>query len=120
MAKRQAQRNKTTTNQIETKEIKKMAGLTAEQIQALVSGTRKKGEYVASLNQFIASGENGCDVRETWPEFQGRKVSTLKQGFDNAITNKAASDGADQVKVYKQGEDVFLVNMAVAAAELAS
>lgn len=95
-----------------------MAGLTAEEIQALLGRSRTKGQYVVRLNEFVGTGEMGINVRETWVEFADKQASTLKQGFDNARDNKEAAEGTDQVKVIKQEDDVFLINLAVAASEL--
>jgi hypothetical protein len=100
-----------------TKE-RKMAGLNADQIKALLGKTRQKGLYVQRLNEFLASGEAGISVKETWVEFADKKDTTLKQGFDNAKENKEASEGSENVKVIANEGDVFLINLAAAADEL--
>lgn len=106
--------NATTTNQIKSERGNKMAGLTAEQIQALLGKTRTKGGYIVKLKTFLESGENGCDTKATWPELAGKKSNTLKQGFEGALSHKDLVDveGMDQIKVIKSEEDVFLVNLA--------
>lgn len=95
-----------------------MAGLTAEQITALLGATRQKGLYTTHLNAFVESGEMGVDVGEQWVEHSGKNASTLKQGFDNARTNKDFTGDANQIKVIKNEDKVFLVNLAVAAEQL--
>lgn len=95
-----------------------MAGLTAERIAQLLGQTRQKGQYIGLLNSFIESGEMGVDAKEEWPELREKKGTTLKQGFDNARENKEAAAGAEHVRVIKQEESVFLVNMAVAGSQL--
>lgn len=95
-----------------------MAGLTAEQIQALLGKTRSKGVYTTRLNEFVASGDMGISVKETWVEYRDKQANTLKQGFEGAKEKKEAAEGSDQVKVIKQDEDVFLINLAVAGEQL--
>jgi hypothetical protein len=60
----------------------------------------------------------GIDVNETWVEFADKKATTLKQGFDNAKDNKEAHEDADKVKVVSQDDHVYLINLAVAGAQL--
>jgi hypothetical protein len=105
-----------TTN--ESKGGKKLMGLSAEQIQALLGKTRQKGLYVQRLNEFLASGEMGISAKETWVEFRDKKDTTLKQGFDNAKDNKEAAEGSDMVKVVVSDDDVYLINLSLAGAEL--
>lgn len=94
-----------------------MAGLTAEQIQALLGKTRSKGQYIVLLNQFLESGEAGVCVNEEWMELRDKKATTLKQGFENAKENKDAAEGSDQVKVIANEDKVFLINLTAAGIE---
>ena len=91
-----------------------MAGLTAEQIQALLGKTRQKGIYTEKLNEFLASGEAGVSVNETWMELKDKKDSTLKQGFEAAKEKKEAGDGSEFVKVIVNEGQVFLINLQAA------
>lgn len=90
-----------------------MAGLDPQVIAALLSKSRTKGQYVERINEFLANGEAGISVSEQWPDMSGKNASTLKQGFDNAKDHKEAADGADQIKVVKSDEGVFLINLAL-------
>jgi hypothetical protein len=91
-----------------------MAGLTADQIQALLGKTRTKGDYVVKLNAFIESGEQGICVNETWMELKDKKATTLKQGFENAKDNKETSEDAEFVKVIANEDLVYLINLKAA------
>lgn len=91
---------------------KKMAGLSPDQVAALLSKTRTKGQYIQYLNEFIDGGEMGVEVGEQWVALKDKKATTLKQGFDNAKDNKEAHDGAENIQVIKQDEKVYLVNLA--------
>lgn len=91
-----------------------MAGLTAEQITALLGKTRQKGVYIQYLNQFLEGGESGICVNETWVDLKDKKASTLKQGFENAKENKEAGDGSEFVKVIANEEKVYLINLQAA------
>lgn len=95
---------------------RKMAGLTPEQIAALLGKTRQKGVYTDYLNSFIASGEGGIDVNEQYVDLRDKKPSTLKQGFENAKDKKEAHEDANLVKVVSDGTHVFLINLKVAGA----
>jgi len=88
-------------------------GLTPEQIDALLSKTRTKGEYVVSLNEFLSSGEAGVCVNDQWKQMGGKKATTLKQGFEAAKDKKEANDGADKVIVKTDEEKVYLINLAL-------
>jgi hypothetical protein len=109
-----------TENNIQTNTTERnnsIMGLDPSQIRTLLSGARTKGLYVEKLNEFIESGENGVCANEQWVEFEDKKPTTLKQGFDNARDSKAAADGSDQIKVMVSDEKVYLINLAVVGAE---
>lgn len=95
-----------------------MAGLTPEQIAALLGATRTKGQYVVRLNEFVSSGEAGIAVAEQWPLEFGpaaeKKIDTVKQGFENAKNSKNAHADAEFVKVLKNDDTVYLVNLKAA------
>lgn len=95
-----------------------MPGLTPEQIAALMSGTRTKGQYVTRLNEFLNSGEGGIAVAEEWPLDFGpaaeKKIDTVKQGFENAKNSKNAHADAEHVRVLKNDDIVYLVNLKAA------
>lgn len=91
-----------------------MAGLTADQIQALLGQTRTKGQYLVYLNKFIDSGEQGIDVQDEWVDLREKKESTLKQGFENAKQNKEAHEDAQFVRVLVNDGKVYLINLKAA------
>lgn len=95
-----------------------MAGLTDDQIKALLSTTRTKGQYITYLGEFIENGEKGICANEEWVDLAEKKASTLKQGFENAKENKNAPEGAEFVKVIVNGDKddakVYLVNLKAA------
>ena len=95
----------------------RMAGLTADQIAALLGKTRQKGVYIQYLNQFLDGGESGICVNETWVDLKDKKASTLKQGFENAKENKEAKDGSEFVKVIANEDKVYLINLQAAGLE---
>lgn len=87
--------------------------LTQDQIRAIYAKRRTKGLYNQLLDHFLESGDNGADVKETWPQLADKKASTIKQGFENAKTRKEAPDGSELVDVIVDGEEVFLINSAM-------
>ena len=87
--------------------------LTNDRIREIYAKRRTKGLYTSLLTALLESGDNGCDVKETWPQLQDKKASTIKQGFENAKNTKDAPEGADNVDVIVDGEDVFLINTSV-------
>lgn len=91
--------------------------LDTEKIAALYASRRQKGIYLRILAEFIASGDQGVDVKEEWPQFASKKATTLKQGFDNAKGKKESPEGADLVDVIVDGAGVFLINTALATSE---
>jgi hypothetical protein len=108
---------KVNTNGNTNEGVRKMAGLTAEQIAALLGKTRQKGVYIQYLNQFLDGGESGICVNETWVDLKDKKASTLKQGFENAKENKEAKDGSEFVKVIANEDKVYLINLQAAGIE---
>jgi hypothetical protein len=92
-----------------------MTGLDADFLKGLLASTRTKGDYVIKLNQFVESGENGICANDTWMELADKKDSTLKQGFENAKSNKEAHDDAQYVKVIANEGKVYLINLKDAA-----
>jgi hypothetical protein len=91
-----------------------MAGLTAEQIQALLATSRTKGEYSQYLTQFLDSGEQGVCANDEWISLKDKKASTVKQGFANAIDKKDAHADAQFVKVLVNEDKVYLINLKAA------
>lgn len=91
-----------------------MAGLTPEQIQALLGNARTKGSYTTAMASFLNSGEAGVCVNDTWPEMASKKSATLKQGFENVKNSKDAPEGSDTVKVLVNEEKVYLIDLAAA------
>jgi predicted acylesterase/phospholipase RssA len=87
--------------------------LTAEQIASIYAKRRTKGLYQQFLAELLESGENGCDVKETWPQLKDKKATTIKQGFENAKEKKDAPDGSENVDVIVDGEEVYLINSAM-------
>jgi hypothetical protein len=85
--------------------------LDPERIKQIYADRRTKGLYMAKLRSFMESGDLGISVKEEWnTEFEGKKASTLKQGFENAKDNKLSPDGSELIDVIVEGEDVFLIN----------
>lgn len=97
-----------------------MAGLTPEQIAALLGKTRTKGQYIIYLNQFVASGMDGVCANEQWVDLKDKKASTLKQGFENAKDNKDAAEGSENVKVISNEDLVYLINLSHVQTEQAA
>jgi hypothetical protein len=122
MARQRRTATPTVEPQNERKEVKRMAGLTPEEIKALLGKARQKGVYEQHLIEFVKSGEGGVNVKETWADMD-KKATTLKQGFENA-KDKAhvmeQTDGAaGNVKVIVSDENVFLINLGAVEAEAA-
>ena len=92
---------------------RKMMALSAEQISAIYAKRRTKGLYTQFLAELLEGGENGVDVKETWPQLKDKKATTIKQGFENAKEKKDAPEGSETVDVIVDGEDVFLINSAM-------
>jgi hypothetical protein len=91
-----------------------MAGMSPEQIAALLGKTRQKGLYTKYMGEFLESGEAGVHVNEQWVDLATKKDTTLKQGFEGVKEKKDAPEGADKVKVIASEGQVFLINLAVA------
>ena len=86
--------------------------LDTDKIASIYAKRRTKGLYTQFLAELLESGENGYDVKETWPQLKDKKATTIKQGFENAKEKKDAPDGSEFVDVIVDGDDVFLINSA--------
>jgi hypothetical protein len=109
--------------------------LTSDQIAALLSGTRSKGEYDRVLDEFLNSDAVGVMVAQAdtddkpigTGEFASKTIAQLATGLNNARTRpnkdtgKPAHPGGNKVKVIKrkvknddgtEGYVVGLVNLA--------
>jgi hypothetical protein len=106
-------------NATSTRRETRIMPLSNDRIREIYAKRRTKGQYQTFLAALLESGDNGCDVKETWPQLQDKKASTIKQGFENAKNTKDAPEGADAVDVIVDGEDVFLINTSVANVDLA-
>lgn len=81
----------------------------------ILAGARGRGDYKTVLGAFIESGHRLVEVPLTGGLFEGKKAQTVKTGFENAKNAKEPVEGSDKVKVVKKGEQVYLVNQAIAA-----
>ena len=95
-----------------------MAGMTPEQILAVLGKTRQKGQYQGLVVEFLDSGEAGVHAQSQWPQLGEKKASTIKQGFEGALKRKEAPDGSDGVRVLVQDEQVYLINSSLAAEQI--
>lgn len=95
-----------------------MAGMTPEQILAVLGKTRQKGQYQGLLVEFLDSNEAGVHAQSQWPQLGEKKASTIKQGFEGAIKRKEAPEGSDGVRVLVQDEQVYLINSSLAAEQI--
>lgn len=105
------------TNEDNKESVFKMA-LTPEQIAQLLSTSRSKGQYNVYLGKFVESGDAGVCANEEWVDLATKKASTVAQGFENAKKNKDAPEGAEFVKVLKNEDKVYLINLKAAGVEI--
>lgn len=92
--------------------------LSNDDITALLSNTRSRGEYAQVLSDFLDSGEPGIKVDLETGILAGKTVNKAFAGFNNARTaiNKETGapkiPGALSIKVIKSkdGEQLYLVN----------
>jgi len=111
-----------TTQQTNAVKERKLMALTPDEIRAIYAKRRTKGVYDSKLVAFLDSGEEGVNVRETWPnDFPypgkdaqdkptGKKATSIKQGFENSKGRKESPDGSATVDVIVDGEEVYLIN----------
>jgi hypothetical protein len=81
----------------------------------ILAGARGRGDYKTVLKAFIESEHRLVEVPLTGGLFEGKKAQTVKTGFENAKNAKEPVEGSDKVKVVKKGDQIYLVNQAVAA-----
>ena len=111
---RQASNDNSTTNTNERNN--KMAALTQEQIQELLSNQRSRGDYDAVLSDFLDSGEAGIQVDLDSGVLAGKDAKKVKTGLDNArkrinqSTGKPVFENGHAVKVIVAEDNVFLIN----------
>lgn len=107
-------------NETQTKETTAMSTMftpidNEQELAEILSGARGRGEYKTVLGAFIDAGIRLAQIPLDSGLFEGKKASTVKTGFENAKSSKEPPAGADQVKVVKKDEKVYLVNQAVTA-----
>lgn len=101
----------------------KMASLTMEQIQELLSNQRSRGDYDAVLSDFLDSGEAGIQVDLDSGVLAGKDAKKVKTGLDNArkrinqSTGKPVFEKGHAVKVIVAEDNVFLINTASVGTE---
>lgn len=87
----------------------------ADTLADLLSGAHGRGDYKTVLKAFIDAGIRLAQVPLGEGLFEGKKPQTVKTGFENAKTSKEPPAGADQVKVVKKNDQIYLINQAVSA-----
>ncbi len=82
----------------------------------ILAGAAGRGDYRTILEAFIQAGVRIAEVTLNEGLLEGRtNAQTVKTGFDNVKSSKKPLEGADQIKVVKKDERVYLVNGAVSA-----
>lgn len=109
MARNRTTRNNPTDDNTNKESTKMANALSAEQISALLSSSKQRGEYDRELKAFMESGEAGIEVSLETGNFAGKKSSSVKTGFTNAAKREGAPEGADQVAVIVNEDHVYLV-----------
>jgi hypothetical protein len=125
--------NTTTTTTTQSDQRRKLMSLTPEQIRNIYAKRRTKGLYDQKLVEFLNGDDSGVSVRESWAtdfplpgtdengQGTGKKAASIKQGFENSKSRKDAPEGAENVDVIVDGDEVYLINKVAAGmdAELA-
>lgn len=119
----------TNINTNTNKENNRMSALSPDQITALLSKTRSRGDYDTVLEEFLNSGEAGIEVDLTSGPLAGKTADQAFVGFNNARTRvnketaKPVHEGGHAIKVIKEkpaneGEPgaVYLVNTSLVQA----
>ena len=116
-----ARKRSTPTSTTNTKKENHMSTLftpidDADELASILAGARGRGDYKTVLEEFIGAGIRLAEIPLTMGLFENKKASTVKTGFENAKNGKKPPERADQVKVIKKEDKVYLVNQAVATA----
>lgn len=82
----------------------------------VLAGARGRGDYKTILSAFIEAGVRLAQIPLDGGMLEGKNAQTVKTGFENAKSSKEPPEGADQVKVVKKDDLIYLVNSAVASA----
>ena len=88
--------------------------LSPEQITALLSGAKVRGQYDDELKAFIARGNRGEQVDLEAGSLAGKKPQSVKMGFENA-KKKLDDELKVTIQIVLHEEQVFLINKAVEA-----
>ena len=81
----------------------------------VLAGARGRGDYRTILEAFVGAGIRMAEIPLTEGLLEGKQASTVKTGFENAKNGKNPPAGADQVRVVKKEDKIYLVNQAVAS-----
>ena len=64
--------------------------INAEQVAQYKSKTRKRGEYIVALTDFLASKESAV-AYDLVNDYPGKKLASVKSGFTNAVKTAVAA-----------------------------
>jgi hypothetical protein len=90
------------------------ATLDADAITALLAKSKQRGEYDRQLKAFLESEAPGIQVPLTEGPFNGKASSSVKAGFEGAKKREGAPEGANEVRVIVDGENVYLIRQDMA------
>lgn len=96
--------------------ITENSGLSQDLIANLLANTRTRNAYGPKLVEFLDSDEAGVNPVEVWPEFAGKKATTLYQGFRLAAEKASLTE---QLLIKLSEETVFILNKEKVAVMLA-
>ena len=88
--------------------------MTDEEVDALLAGSKQKGQYEALVNSFVESGARGQRYSINEGQFNGKALQSVNTGFKNAV-KKTGNEGTVRVIGSKDGGFVALVNTAASA-----
>jgi hypothetical protein len=94
-----------------------MQEIPQELVTELLGKSRTRGEYAQVLRAFWESDAQGWEIDLENGPLAGKKIQTVKTGFDNARTHKNAPEGAeDGIRVVPHEGKIFLLRTQAAAA----
>jgi len=84
-----------------------LKGLSLDEISTILSTSRTRNMYGPKLLEFLESDEAAINPQDAWPtEFKDKKVTTLYQGFNNAIKN----GNIEGLEIRQMDEKLFILN----------
>ena len=88
-----------------------------DELNQLLAEAQTRGDYRRYMENFINSGDDAWRVSTDEGPFAGKRLASIKSGFETVKNAKNPPDGVQNVRVLTHKEQVYLLRQATGGSD---